>query len=482
MWYSAWCGDAWPVDRTVGNRPRPSTTRSSGACAVGVESGPSGCCAFTASADRTAGDEGVFLMTTPSRPPVVPLHRSTAADAGPRPAGRSNADAASVKASPHKVQPTAKSDVPLFRPEVLDAQGTRALGDVLIAQPLSTVVLTLVAVALAAGLLGLGYWGEYTRKTHVSGYLVPTAGEVKVFSRDVGTILESRVAEGQTVAKGDVLYVVSLERQSSEGVETQAVAMTELRQRRSSLESDLQGQRTLADVERRALMQRITAMDGELSRLTAEIDVQKQRVATTEKTLERYRDLQAKGLTSAELFDQKTNDVLDQQGRLHGLERNRLSMSRDIEALRAQVKALQIRAATERSAIGRGVSQLDQELAEYGSRRTFVVTAPASGTATAVLARVGQTANTTQPLVSILPENAELVGTSYRSVSRDRISGRRPDGRRCATAPFRTSGSAATGRACRRSPARSSCPAKRTCRFRCWNLPTESPWRSISSS
>ena len=70
---------------------------------------------------------------------------------------------------------------------------------------------------------------------------------------------------------------------------------------------------------------------------------------------------------------------------------------------------MQIKAATERSAIGRGVSQLDQELAEYGSRRTFVITAPAAGTATAILAHVGQTANTSQPLVSILPENTELV-------------------------------------------------------------------------
>ena len=332
---------------------------------------------------------------------------SPASDAGPRRAQRSIADSAVTHAASHKG--SSKGDVPLFRLEVLEEQGTRALGNVLIAQPISIVVLTLVAVVLALGLLGLGYWGQYTRKTHVIGYLVPTAGEVKVYSRDVGTILEARVTEGQKVSQGDVLYVVSLERQSSEGVETQAVAMTELRQRRSSLESDLQGQRTLAEVERRSLMQRIEAMERELSRLTSEIDVQKQHVATTERTLERYHDLQAKGLTSAELLDQKTNDVLDQQARLHELERSRISMNRDIEVLRAQVKSMQIKAATERSAIGRGVSQLDQELAEYGSRRTFVITAPAAGTATAILAHVGQTANTSQPLVSILPENTELV-------------------------------------------------------------------------
>jgi len=118
--------------------------------------------------------------------------------------------------------------IPLFRHEVLKARRDKALGDVLLVAPLPTRVLTAVALSLAAALLALVFWGQYTRKAHVTGYLVPTAGLIKLYPRETGTIVEKRVAEGQRVSKGDVLYVISMERRSSGSVDTQATAMAQL--------------------------------------------------------------------------------------------------------------------------------------------------------------------------------------------------------------------------------------------------------------
>ncbi len=159
----------------------------------------------------------------------------------------------------------------LFRHEVLDAQREKALGDVLFVQPLSTRMLTLVAVALASVLVAFAVWGEYTRKAHVSGYLVPTMGLIKVYSREVGTIVEKRVAEGQRVAKGDILFVVSMERRSSESVDTQAAAMAELEQRRTSVSTEIDQQDRIAWVEAQSLQRRIDAMQHELERLALEL-------------------------------------------------------------------------------------------------------------------------------------------------------------------------------------------------------------------
>jgi hypothetical protein len=50
--------------------------------------------------------------------------------------------------------------VSLFRREVLDTQRERALGDVLLVQPLSSRALTLVAVALAAALVTFVFWAS----------------------------------------------------------------------------------------------------------------------------------------------------------------------------------------------------------------------------------------------------------------------------------------------------------------------------------
>src|SRR5207247_1649747 len=96
------------------------------------------------------------------------------------------------------------------------------------------------------------------------------------------------------------------------------------------------------------------------------------------------------------------------QGKLEGLQRDQIAASRDLDGLTAQLASFDVKARSERSATERDISALNQELTEYESRRTFVVTAPSDGTATAVLADVGQTANPTQPLVSLLPADAGL--------------------------------------------------------------------------
>src|SRR5206468_11292034 len=124
--------------------------------------------------------------------------------------------------------------------------------------------------------------------------------------------------------------------------------------------------------------------------------------------LRMYQHLFTRSLGSAEQSEAKRKDFLEEESRLLALQRSQIAMTREREALGAQITASDVRAATQRAAVERGISALDQELTEYESRRTFVVTAPLDGTATAVLANAGQTAVPAQPLVSLLPAGVAL--------------------------------------------------------------------------
>src|SRR6185436_16433072 len=223
--------------------------------------------------------------------------------------------------------------IPLFRREGVDARREKALGEVLLVQPLPTRLLTLVAVILASALVAFAFWGEYTRKAHVTGYLVPTAGLIKLYPRETGTIVEKRVVEGQKVAKGDVLFVVSMERRSTGSVDTQAAAMEQLENRRSSLSAELEQHGSVADIEDRELRQRIASMTSELGKLNLELDTQRQRVEVAEGSLARYRDMFTQSLASVEMVEQRRRDLLEQQGKLFELERNRIGLSGQIESL-----------------------------------------------------------------------------------------------------------------------------------------------------
>ena len=216
-------------------------------------------------------------------------------------------------------------------------------------------------------------------------------------------------------------------------------------------------------LQEQSLRQRISSMERELAQLDLELATQKKSVEVAESGLQRYVTLLSQSLASQEMVEEKS-EVLKQEGQLHALERTRISVAKEIETLRALI-APATQAETQRSAMARDISQLSQELTEYESRRTIVVTAPSDGTATAVLAELGQTVLAGQPMLSILPGNATL--TAQLIVPSQSI-GFLAAGQTVSPALPGVPLSALrklSGARRPRSPGRSSCPMRPTCRF-----------------
>ena len=306
------------------------------------------------------------------------------------------------KAGLHVVHP------PLFREDALEAQREQALGTPLLIQPLSTRFLTLLAVLIAASLIVLAFWGTYTRKERVKGFLVPTHGLIKVYPRETGVVLAKQIAEGERVRKDDPLFVIALERPAGEAIEAQVTAIARLRERQMSLENELRQVDHMAEVETQSLQQRITALESELAQLGLEINTQQRRLAAAESSYMRFRKLQADGIASEEQLQEKLKDLLAEQATLQTQQRTKISLTRDSKTLHTQIDAMKLRASTQRAALERSLSVLAQELSQYESRRSYIVRAPADGIATALLADRGHAANPNQPLVSILPLDATL--------------------------------------------------------------------------
>lgn len=311
-------------------------------------------------------------------------------------------DAKKNPAGLHAVPP------PLFRESVLEAQREQAFGSVLLMQPLSTRLLTLVALLITASLVALAFWGAYTRKERVKGFLVPTRGLIKIYPRETGIITEKQVVEGARVAKGDPLFVVTLERPAGETMETQSTAITRLRERRLSLEGELRQVDQIAALETQTQQQRIRALEAELSQLVREMNTQQRRITAAENSHARYRKLQSEGIASEEQVQEKLKDVLTEQAALQAQQRTQISLTRESQTLRSQIASAELRARTQRAATERSLSQIVQELAAYESHRTYIVRAPEDGIATALLADRGQSINPNQPLVSLLPMETTL--------------------------------------------------------------------------
>jgi len=296
----------------------------------------------------------------------------------------------------------------LFRQEAIDFNQATLVGHVLAARRLPFSVMTAFSVAMALAILCLATWGEYTRKVHVSGYLAPTAGLIKVNAGQAGTLIEKRVKEGQTVRRGDTLFVVSAERGSPETPASQTAAIESIKQRQAGLNQEYETQASIARMQVTGTQERLRGMETERRQLQSTAANQLQRVESAERAFTRYEALGTQRFVPEAQVEQKRDELLDQRARLSEIQRAQVVLDRDISSHRQELASADLRAVNERLRFEREHAQLTQELTEHELRRAVVITAPIDGIVTAVLGDRGQTASAQTLLLSILPAGAEL--------------------------------------------------------------------------
>ncbi len=296
----------------------------------------------------------------------------------------------------------------LFRTEALSHQQNRLYGDVLIARSPTVSLLVWIAALFAIVIVGFAYWGEYTRKEHVVGYLSPTQGMIKIYSPQTGTVLEKHVDEGQLVKQGDVLLTISSERATSTTRETQAAMLIELKLRRDSLRLEQGKQKEIDALTGSGIAGRIRGLETEIREAQAQLALQSSRVASAERTVVRYEKLLAERFVSDAALQEKQEELINQRNQLAQIKRSITSLNRELNTARVELSASGLKRDNNTAAIERQISELEQQLTEVDVGRRVVLTAPAAGTVTTILAEIGQTANPSAPLLSILPEGAEL--------------------------------------------------------------------------
>lgn len=301
----------------------------------------------------------------------------------------------------------------LFRSEALAARQVTSFGQIVLIRPLSFSVMTAGALILATLLVAFFTWGTYTKRSTVQGQIVPASGLVKVYPLQAGILLKKYVTEGQTVKKGDVLFVLSSDRQSGSQGNIQAAISSNVAERRQSFEDELSKTALVQKDEYDALTKKIASLQSELSALGGQIDSQKSRVELAEESVVRYKGLLAQDYISKEQLQQKQEELIDQRLRLQSLERDQINLARDLADQKNALGTLSLRQQNQRAQLQRSISSTEQDLTESEAKRQLLVTAPEAGTATAVIGEVGQMADGNRPLVSIVPASTILEAHLY---------------------------------------------------------------------
>ncbi|HEU0230053.1 MAG TPA: HlyD family efflux transporter periplasmic adaptor subunit [Burkholderiaceae bacterium] len=300
----------------------------------------------------------------------------------------------------------------LFRKEALEARQTPWLGDIVLVRPVSFSIVVAVAVAAAVAVLLFLVLGTYTARETVSGQLVPDSGVITLRAPRAGVVVERRVRKGQKVKAGDVLYVVSTDTRSQLG-STQAAISAQVGRREASLRAEQQRTRQLHKSERTSLVTKISALAAELQTLDAQIKGQRARLALARQSVDRYRKLVAQGYVSREQLEARQQDALDQGNQLQSLQRDRIRMSEQLSAQRADLAELALKQQNEAARFERDLTNAAEALSESEAKRRELITAPVTGSVAAVLADPGQAIGGDRPLATIVPAGSKLVALLY---------------------------------------------------------------------
>eukprot|EP01136_Pigoraptor_vietnamica_P016219 Opistho-1_new@60045 len=301
---------------------------------------------------------------------------------------------------------------PLFRSEAVDAHQHAWLGGIQLIRPLSLSVLTVCAVGVAATVVAYLFVGEYTRKARVAGVLVPDQGVIRLLPPESATVLERHAQEGQSVRRGDALFVLSVDRSTTSG-DAQASVQRSLAVKERSLQGAVQQQAALLDAQRIALERQIVDRRGELAQLQVETQLHRQRLVLAEQAMARLESLRADNFISSAQVQAKSEEVLAVQAQLQGLERQRATQLREIGALEVQRRELPLRAQVVTGELERDLATVAQEAAETEARQRIVVRAPSDGVLGAVLADPGQSVSPAAALASLVPSDARLQAHLY---------------------------------------------------------------------
>lgn len=300
----------------------------------------------------------------------------------------------------------------LFREEVLASRKDRLHGEVVLSQPLSTRVLVAVLfaiIAIAALWLSLG---TYARVETVSGVLVTDVPSAKVVAIQSGTVTELVANEGQSVEKGDPLFVVSSDRRTVDG-EVAARGLDTLGMRKQLSQTQVALAESRSDAERSRLLSIISSADQQAISLREQIALQEEVVSSNQQIFNQVADVVERGFVSKVEFERRRQTLLGSQQTLASL-RQRLTASKaESEQARSRLATVRIETAQGISQLQEGMQAISAEEARLQGEQSYIVTAPISGRVTALATGEGRPATPGRPVMVIVPENARLSAELY---------------------------------------------------------------------
>lgn len=296
----------------------------------------------------------------------------------------------------------------LFRSEVIEAQSERNVFGTTLVLPPGLSVYVVFACCLALAVLALLFFGQYSPKDTVRGYIAATEADVKVFAHSGGTIEEIFVSDGDRVAAGQPLLRLGTSRRAAQSPGTSEAILAALRAEQRSLAAEIDSIREAFAARKAAYHDEQRLLERRLALLGEQRDTQLEAVEIAERALGRLARIEPATFVSAGDVDSARARLVEARLRLSAVELDsdevRTAMRRNAAALSEHPHLLRRRTAEKEAEHQRLAARIAGALAVSAQ----TVTAPSAGIVTGLLVRGGQTVSASRPLLSLVPAEGQF--------------------------------------------------------------------------
>lgn len=277
----------------------------------------------------------------------------------------------------------------LFRREAI-AHATRRLdGQVVLATPMSVSTLGLLLAIIVFAATTFAALGSYSRKATVVGYLIPDQGMIRATAPTSATLQSVMVREGDVVAAGDRIAVLSLSTETAAGNVGDVISQgltSEAQAARLKAESRL----AQLEVEREQANIRLSKSETEHKQISTQVGLQERRLQIARDELRRGVEIANKGFLARREVDARHLATLAAEQELATHHRQLAAIESTIADIKARLASIPLEINAARSEASTTEASLKQRRAEAEARRLQFITAPISGRVAALPVTAGQ--------------------------------------------------------------------------------------------
>lgn len=291
----------------------------------------------------------------------------------------------------------------LFRKQAIEHQSARLYGEITLAPPMSTWIVTGLISIIVGGIIITMLVGDYARKETVSGWLRPNKGLVRVVSPQLGIVEAVHVEEGESITEADALVTLNFDNAFVGGDGVIEIALTDLDiqiTERLQLVS-LAEQRYEQD--KQIITSQLSTVESEVLALEHQQRVSQQRLNSANELLQRYNALAGNGAATFFEVERQRENVL-------ALEESSAQVSRlldnkrgEAEIYRNRLDGLPVDSQTALAELREGLAALRAQRAQLSRQGSIVMAAPVPGRVAGLPVSAGESIRPHQLAVAILP-------------------------------------------------------------------------------